>query len=364
MKNRFFVVSCFLAVFILSTLLTGCFSGSSGGLSNRFNHSVDNSNFNSNQIDVAGISSYENLISTCKPAVVGIASLGGRYKSIGTGVCINSGAYILTNNHVVENGNVINLYLSDGSTANASIVWTDASSDLAMLKSSVEIPYLPLAKSGSYKSGDEVVAIGTPLDLAFKHSATKGIISAINRTISVDNNYGESTLYNLIQHDASINPGNSGGPLINMKGEIVGINNVKVTDAEGMGFAIPVDTFKPVIEKISTNGTYDTAYMGVFGFDNQLKNIGKNANGYYVQNVCVGSVADKSGIKAGDVIVSLDAKPINFAKDLKIALYEHNVGDVVKIGIVRDGNLEIREVSLEKHPCSYTAGKVIKAEEI
>lgn len=352
---------CFLLV-ATSIFFGGCTYGY-GIFPKNLNNTGTGEVHESNQIDVSKIASYENLISTCKPAVVGIAAINGRYQSIGTGVCINSGSYVLTNNHVVENGNVINLYLSDGSTTNASIVWTDVSSDLAMLKAGKSIPYLPLAVSGSYNSGDEVVAIGTPLDLAFKHSATKGIISAVNRTISVDNNYGESTLYNLIQHDASINPGNSGGPLINMKGEIVGINTVKVTDAEGMGFAIPVDTFKPVIEKISANGSYDTTYIGVFGYDNQLKHVGKKADGFYVQSVSNGSVAEKSGIKTGDVIVSVNNKSIHFAKDLKIALYEHNVGDNVEIAFKRDGELKTVNLTLEKHPYSYMVGKLIQIEE-
>lgn len=327
-----------------------------------FSSSNEEQNFDSQLIDTSRISSTENLVATCKPAVVGIAALSGRYQSIGTGVCVKKGAYILTNNHVIENGNVINLYLSDGSTCNAKIVWTDASSDLAMLKASKDIPYLPLAKSGAYNSGDEVIAIGTPLDLAFKHSATMGIISATNRTISVDNDYGESTLYNLIQHDASINPGNSGGPLINMHGEVIGINTVKVTDAEGMGFAIPVDIFKPVIEKISANGNYATTYLGVFGYDNQLKNIGKVSTGYYVQSVAKDSPAQNADIKNGDIIVSLDGKSINTTKDLKISLYQHEVGDTITLGIKNGEEMRYVSVTLKNHPYAYTAGKIIEIE--
>ena len=310
-----------------------------------------NSTPKSEPVDTTRISSTENLISVCKPAVVGISATSGRYQSIGTGVCINSQSCILTNYHVVEDARVISLYLSNGKVANASLVWKDSSSDLAVLKSDDEIPYLPLAGNDSYDSGDEVIAIGTPIDLAFKHSATKGIISATNRTISVDNDFGESTLYNLIQHDASINPGNSGGPLINMKGEVIGINTVKVTDAEGMGFAIPVDTFKPAIQKISANGAYNTAYMGVFGFDNQLKNIGRAEQGFYVQNVQKNSPAEKMGLKKGDVITKIDNKDINLARELKSALYEHEVGDTVYLTVKTGSDEKIVKIKLEKHPC-------------
>ena len=238
---------CFwVGVLIFSFLLCGC---SLQILP--FDKNYNSKNFESTQIDISKINSYQSLVSTCKPAVVGIVSTSGRYQSIGSGVCVKSGSFVLTNNHVVENGGTINLYLSDGTTARANIVWTDASSDLAMLKSTKAIPYLPVANAGSYQSGDEVIAIGTPIDIAFKHSVTKGIISAVNRTVAVDGENGLSNLYNLIQHDASINPGNSGGPLINMSGEVIGINTLKVSDAEGLGFAIPVDTFYPVIEKVN-----------------------------------------------------------------------------------------------------------------
>ena len=309
--------------------------------------------FESTQIDTSKINSYQDLVAVCKPAVVGIVSTYGRYQNIGSGVCIKNGSYVLTNNHVIENGGKINLYLSDGTTATATVAWTDPSSDLAMLKSSKSIPYLPVASAGSYQSGDEVIAIGTPIDIAFKHSVTKGIISAINRTVAVENDTGTSTLYNLIQHDASINPGNSGGPLINTSGQVIGINTLKVTDAEGLGFAIPVDTFLPVIEKVNASGTYETTYMGVFGFDNQLKNIGKAANGFYVASVAKNSPAEKCGIKKGDIITKIDGQDIDFAKDLKIALYEHNVGEVVTITYISDGQTVIKEIKLEKHPYSY-----------
>ena len=148
-----------------------------------------------------------------------------------------------------------------------------------------------------------------------------------------------------------------------MKGEVIGINTVKVTDAEGMGFAIPVDTFSPVIEKVSANGSYSTTYMGVFGYDNELRNIGKGLDGYYVQSVAKDSPALNAGIKKGDIIVSFDDKPIKFGKDLKIALYEHEVGDSVKLGVLNDGEIKYVDVKLKKHPYAYSAGKVESLQE-
>lgn len=348
MKNQKKVFLLFVLFF--SIVLCGC---SMSLLPNFDKNQAQNQNFQSEQIDTSKINSYQDLVAICKPAVVGIVSTYGRYQSIGSGVCVKNGAYVLTNNHVIENGGKINLYLSDGSIATATVVWTDPSSDLAMLKSSKNIPYLPVASSGSYQSGDEVIAIGTPIDIAFKHSVTKGIISAVNRTLSVDNESGTSTLYNLIQHDASINRGNSGGPLINSSGQVVGINTLKVTDAEGLGFAIPVDTFLPVIEKINANGSYDTAYMGVFGFDNQLKNIGRIESGFYVVSVAKNSPAENCGIKKGDIITQIDGKNIDFAKDLKIALYKHNVGEVVTVTYLSNGEVKTASIYLEKHPFAY-----------
>ncbi len=333
-------------VFAISTILCGC---SFDGLNGKFQTQTGSA------IDISKISSYQDVVEVCKPAVVGIVSTNGKYQSIGTGVCIKNGNYILTNNHVVENSDVATLYLSTGKTTGGTVVWTDPSSDLAMIKSEKAIPYLPIAESGTYKSGDEVIAIGTPLALAFRHSATKGIISAINRTISVDNeDSGTTTLYNMIQHDASINPGNSGGPLINMKGEVVGINTVKVTDAEGMGFAIPVDTFKNVVERVSTNGSFEPTYLGVFGFDNQLKNIGSVATGVYVQDVAKNSPAYVAGIEKGDVIVMLNGSPVNLAKDLKSELYLFDVGDYVQIGYIHNGVEKTANIKLASRPNAKT----------
>lgn len=339
-------VICVLFLFAISIIFCGC---SFGGLNEKFQTQTGST------IDISKISSYQDVVEVCKPAVVGIVSTNGKYQSIGTGVCIKNGNYILTNNHVVENSDVATLYLSTGKTTGGTVVWTDPSSDLAMIKSEKAIPYLPIAESGTYKSGDEVIAIGTPLALAFRHSATKGIISAINRTISVDNeDSGTTTLYNMIQHDASINPGNSGGPLINMKGEVVGINTVKVTDAEGMGFAIPVDTFKNVVERVSTNGSFEPTYLGVFGFDNQLKNIGSIATGVYVQDVAKNSPADVAGIEKGDVIVMLNKAPINLAKDLKSELYLFDVGDCVQVGYIHNGVEKTANIKLASRPNAKT----------
>lgn len=302
-------------------------------------------------IDASNSASQEELIAKVSPAVVGISANYLTTQSIGTGVCIDSNNYVLTNNHVVEGANIINLYLFDGTSCNATIVWRDSSYDLAILKASKTLPYLKMVESGKYSAGEEVFAIGTPLALAFKHSATKGIISATNRTISVDNDYGTTNLNNLIQHDASINPGNSGGPLINMRGEVIGINTVKVVDAEGMGFAIPVDTVHPLVKNINADGYYDTAYIGVFGYDAHLNKIGSGKVGYYIQNIdakCKNLCFEK-----GDIILKVDGKSITDTISLRKILYSHKVGDKVFVEYCRNGNIYHTYVTLTEHPYSY-----------
>ena len=307
----------------------------------------------STYIDASGSKTQEELLKTVSPAVVGISATAGRSQSIGTGVCIHSKSIILTNNHVVENMNMITLYLYDGTTCSANLLWRDASYDLAILQASKPIPYLKMADSGNYSAGEEVIAIGTPIALAFKHSATKGIISATNRTIAVDNAFGESTLDNLIQHDASINPGNSGGPLINMKGEVLGINTVKVEDAEGMGFAIPIDTVHPLVKNLSTNGYYETSYMGVFGYDAHLKQIGNGKTGYYIQQVAQNSPAENLGLEKGDIIRKVDGQKIDGTMSLRTIMYSHNSGDRVLVEYERNGEIYSEYITLEKHPYCY-----------
>ena len=344
MKKYFYGYIVLFLIFAC-LLTTGC-----GGF---FEESSQSSkNLGNEKVVLSEVNSTETLVSKCKTAVVGIASVGSNFQSIGSGVCVDKNGYVLTNYHVIEDGRQITLYLSNGQKQSATVVWTDPSSDLAMLKTDANIPYLAIS-GGGYKSGDEVVAIGTPIDLAFKHTATKGIISATNRTIVVDNNFGQSTLYDLIQHDASINPGNSGGPLVNMNGEVVGINTVKVTDAEGLGFAIPADTFKPVAEKISATGGYQTTYLGVFGYDSQLKDFSNTSGGYYVQSVAKDSPASLNGIEQGDIITKVGKKNITVARDLKTALYDYDIGDVVRVVVVRNGVEKFFDVELTSRPWSW-----------
>lgn len=285
-----------------------------------------------------------NVVKNVSPAVVGIYSKSIDGASIGTGVAIEKGGYVLTNSHVVTNSPVT-LYLASGETQKASLVYRDSGLDLAIVKCEIDLPYLEVAENGDYSVGEDVLAIGTPLALQFKHTVTKGIISAKNRTIRVDSTTG-ATLQNLIQHDASINPGNSGGPLINLKGQVIGINTVKVEDAEGLGFAIPSETITPIFTKLSSNGEYKPAFLGICGYDASIFSNNSNSKGVYVYEVLKGSSFDRIGIEKGDIITSFNNTKIDNMLSLRKAIYQANVGDKVTIGYLKDNFENIKEIIL------------------
>ena len=191
--------------------------------------------------------SFEEIASEISSAVVGVGGYYNDGTSIGSGVCVSNNGYILTNSHCVSGTNSIMLYLDNNETTNAKIIYDNPVSDLAILKSYEPIPYLEIGDSDTLNVGQDVLAVGTPLSLSLTHSFTKGIVSALNRTLRVGGENGEGYMQNLIQHDASLNPGNSGGPLINNRGQVVGINTLKITSGEGVGFAIPSKSFESLL---------------------------------------------------------------------------------------------------------------------
>lgn len=272
------------------------------------------------------------------PAVVGVASVSGTEQSVGSGVCVSSGGYVLTNSHVITNANNITLYLSNGNTGSASLVWRDESQDVAILKSAVSLPYLPLSADDNISVGQDVVAIGTPLSLLLKHSFTKGIVSALNRTLKVNGSNGECYMQNLIQHDASLNPGNSGGPLINLNGEVVGINTLKISGGEGIGFAIPVKSISTLLNKVVGSSTnISTPYLGAYGYDAEIaefKNLSATKQGFFIENLAENSPLKSAGLINGDVIVGINDRDILNALDLRNELYKYNEGDEIKVKFV------------------------------
>jgi len=280
------------------------------------------------------------IISNVKSAIVGIKSNLSNGYAVGSGVAIKQGGYILTNQHVISNSKGITLYFADKSTASASLIWQDSSIDLAVIKSSKEIPYLE-CETEEVLVGQDVLAIGTPLSLAFQHTVTKGIISAVDRTLEMESLGGSvSYLQDLIQHDASINPGNSGGPLINSHGRVVGINTLKATDAEGIGFAIPIVTGKSIVERLSANNSYTAPYMGVMGISSDFaksKEYQVNSEGLYLIGVDEKSQAGLVGLLPGDIIYQIDDVKIKSFLDLRSFMYSHSIGDEVVVYLNRNG---------------------------
>lgn len=279
----------------------------------------------------------------------GISQMG-----IGSGVIVSKDGYILTNEHVSgEKSSTCYVTMEDGKDYSASVVWSDSNLDLAILKINMKcIEYARLGNSDILRVGESVYAIGNPIGFEFQKTVTSGIVSGLNRTINFKENEEEIYMSNLIQTDATINPGNSGGPLINSSGEVIGINTVKITSAESIGFAVPINVVKPIIEKLESEGKFEEASVGIFAYDKNVipylnSNI-KFSTGIYVAQISIDSPAYKSGLQIGDVITKIDNNVLEKMCDLRRYIYTKNIGDIVNLSVLRE-NKEINlEVKLSK----------------
>ena len=258
----------------------------------------------------------------------------------GSGVIIDSNGYILTNSHVIGDGAAQNITVmfENGDKKPAKVLWFEKALDLAIIKvDGSNYPAADLGDSDKLNIGEIAVAIGNPLGLDFERTVTAGYISGLNRTIQVDQ---YNKIENLIQTDASINNGNSGGPLLNSKGEVIGINTLKLKSAEGLGFALPINVAKPIINQVIKQGKYTNVYMGIVGNSvARYKAVGVDLGveeGIVVSDVEPGSPADKAGIKKMNIVVSLDDKKIDSLETLRKELYKYKSGDKVKVGIITE----------------------------
>ncbi|MBC5647646.1 S1C family serine protease [Christensenella tenuis] len=272
-------------------------------------------------------------------------------EAAGSGVIISEDGYIVTNNHVVEDGTSFTVRTKDGTSYEAALVGRDPQTDLAVLKiEATGLTPVTFGDSDALAVGDTTVAIGNPLG-TLGGTVTDGIVSATNREI----NLGNGTM-NLIQTNAAINPGNSGGGLFNGQGELIGIVVAKSggTNVEGLGYAIPVNEAKTVIDELIENG-YVTGRIsiGISVLDisdvQTAMNYGLSGTGVYVAQVTEGSTAEKLGIQAGDRIVSLDGKEIASSSDLEGVIDSHSVGDTVEITIERSGRTASTNITLEEY---------------
>lgn len=287
------------------------------------------------------------------PSVVGIVANNfsetyNRYVTeVGSGVIIDDSGIILTNNHVAGyNSKSVNVSLYDGRESSAKILWADATLDLSIIKINLDnLVTSEFGDSDEVLIGETAIAIGNPLGLKFQRSVTAGIISAINRSIEVDKGV---FMEDLIQTDASINPGNSGGPLININGEVIGINTVKVKSAEGIGFAVPVNIVKPIIKSIKENGEFRTPIIGIVGLDkNMISYDGKAFNrGIYIYDVGRNTPAHEAGLKRGDIILSINDIEVNTIVKMKEIFYNEGVGGTVTINVQRAAGVEKITVKL------------------
>ena len=278
-----------------------------------------------------------------------ITSLG-----LGTGLIVSQNGYILTNAHVSgEKYSKCYVTLVDGKTYDGSVVWSNTDIDMSIVKiNQRNLEVAILGDSDSIKVGETVYAIGNPIGYEFQRTVTSGIVSALNRTIKFEEDGNETYMEDLIQTDATINPGNSGGPLVNVDGEVIGINGVKITSAEGISFAIPINTVKSVISSFKNTGKFEEASLGVFAFDkNVLGYIDENLRfnkGIYVSKVNVNSAAKDAGIKNGDIILSIDGKELERMCDLRCYIYIKKPGDKVKLRIQRNYREFEIEATLKK----------------
>lgn len=265
----------------------------------------------------------------------------GYVEGIGSGSIVTEDGYIVTNSHVVSNGNVsqINVLFSDGKTSEADLVWNDAALDLAIIKvKKKNLPAIELGDSDKVGIGDKAIAIGNPLGFELQSTVTSGIISGLNRSVKF--NTGVS-MDGLMQTDAAINSGNSGGALLNTNGELIGINTAKAGNSDGIGFAIPINIVKPVIDKVRKTGKFNSVYLGITGqsidYLKQVPNFKTDKLGTD-KGVYVVSVFDKkSEIEKGDVITAIDGKDVKDMNSLRKALLSYTVGDKAKLTVYRDG---------------------------
>lgn len=287
-------------------------------------------------------------------SVVGISKLKNTGTSIfsestesqlglGTGVIVTDNGYILSNEHVTGSKySKCYVTLENGKNYNGTVVWSDSSIDLSIVKIDANnLKYVQFADSDNIKIGETVYAIGNPIGFEFRRTVTSGIISAKNRTIKLEEENSQSYMTDLIQTDATINPGNSGGPLIYPNGQVIGINTVKISSAEGIGFAIPINIVKPIIESYKNTGDFEESKIGIYAYDKEVIPYLETSNnsafqeGIYVTEVTKNGPAETAGVKEGDIITQIDDVALNTMNDLREYIYTKKPNDEVILKINR-----------------------------
>jgi len=385
-KRKFYVLLCLVLVFSLGLGFAGGYVGSR--LAIKANSKTDeqvsttiseNGVITINTSDA--VTNAEAIAAKVMPSVVGISTTitkqfsgfsgfdffgygGGGYSydstAVGTGVIVDEAGYILTNSHVVNDGDAkdITVSLYDGSEVTGTVLWNDAALDLAVVKIEAKgLLAAELGDSDTVNIGAYAAAIGNPLGLQFERSISQGIISGLNRKITVSSESSSSgtTMEGLIQTDATINGGNSGGPLLNSKGQVIGINSAKASNGEGMGFAIPINVAAPIVKQIKETGKFTRAYLGISGIGleeqsqytaKQLEEYFGTSKGIYISSVSEDGGADKAGLKKGDIILKLNGVEVGTMNKINQILISRLIGDTVEVTYLREGKEKTVTVSL------------------
>ncbi len=293
------------------------------------------------------------------PAVVGITNkavardwFNNQFEieqGVGSGVIFRADGYIVTNNHVIAGAKEIIVSLADGRSVSGELIGTDEITDLAVVKSDADnLTGAGFGASDDIMVGEPAIAIGNPLGLEFQGSVTAGVISALNRTLNLNDRQ-----FKLIQTDAAINPGNSGGALVNADGLVIGINSAKLAanGVEGMGFAIPINTARDIVAELMEKGRVIRPWLGVGVFDKETaarQGYRLNADaGVYVEHVDKDGSAGAAGIRRGDIILEIAGKPVNTVGELRSAVAEQKVGTVIQVKLQRDDDIITVDVTLQ-----------------
>ncbi|MCI7478185.1 MAG: trypsin-like peptidase domain-containing protein [Selenomonadales bacterium] len=270
-------------------------------------------------------------------------------QGVGSGVIFRADGYIVTNYHVIAGAQEIVVSLPDERSFTGQVIGADELTDLAVVKiDATDLKVAEFGNSDDIMVGEPAIAIGNPMGLEFQGSVTSGVISALNRTLDIN----ERQL-KLIQTDAAINPGNSGGALVNADGKVIGINSAKLAanGVEGMGFAIPINSVRAIVDELMSNGKVLRPYIGVGVFDKETaarQGYRLNAEkGVYVEEITLNGPADKAGIRRGDLILEIDGKEINKVGELRAVILDHKAGDTIRVKIERDGSKNDVDVVLE-----------------
>ena len=322
------------------------------GLISIFSNNIKSDNNQQNNI------CEEECIEKASKNIVGISKnynlIENSITSWGSGVVISKKGYILTNEHVSGSQNS-NCYviLNSKEKYKADIVWSNSDIDLAIVKINYNFEDCAvLGDSDELKLAEKIYTIGNPIGIEFQRSVSTGVISGTNRNLEFEENGKKFYINNLIQTDAIINPGNSGGALVNKAGQLIGITTIKISSAESMGFAVPINVVKPILKKLENTGNFEETTLGIWGYDKySIDKINTNINlesGIYIGQVNLNTNSERAGLKAGDIINSIDGNKLDKISDLRRYIYEKNPGDIVRLKIKRDKSEFDIEVKLEK----------------